>query len=122
MDWGHVIFAAEEGLPGIAALAITLAVFGLSAAPGRTLLACSPSLAALLAFAVSCVVAGVPRIETSSLAGGIPVVGFLTTIALLAPSVIALRSRWVGLLHVLTVLAALYLGFIGLLAISHDAT
>ena len=122
MDWGHVLFAAKQGIPGLLVLASMLPIFALAASAGRRLRASSASLSCLAAFPISCLLAGLPGIETSQVGGVIPLAGLAVTVVLLVPSVLALRWRWFGLLHLLTVAAAAYLWFIGALAISHDAT
>jgi len=122
MDWRHVLFAAEQGIPGLIGLISILPVFALAATPNGKLKASAASLSAFLVFATSCLLAGIPGIESSQPARYFPVAGLVVTVALVAPSVLALRWRWVGVLHLLTVAAAAYLWFVGSLAISHDAT
>ena len=122
MDWRFTFFAAEQGVPGLVLLGISLAAVIFSATPNRTFVACSPGLAALLAFSASVVVAGLPGIEHSTAAEFIPIAGLLVTAALFLPSILALRNRWLGVLHLLTAVASLYLAFIASLAISHDVT
>ncbi len=122
MDWGHTFFAAEEGLLGLLALSVAIPVFGLTGSPGRKLVASSPNLMAIAAFVLSCLLAGAPGIEDSPWVDYFPLGGLLATVALLVPSIRALRHRWLAVLHLLTLAAALYLWFIGSLAISYDAT
>lgn len=122
MDWHHVLFAMEQGTPGLLALAATLPFFALNASPGRKLWASSPSLAALLVFFGSCLLAGVSGIETSQFAELLPMAGFIAALILVLPSTFSLRWRWIGLLHLLTAAAVGYLLFVATLAISHDAT
>lgn len=122
MDLHHVLFAAEQGIPGLIGLTVILPAFVLSSTPNRKLKASAAGLSAFFFFAASCLVAGIPGIESSQLARYFPLAGLVVTVALVAPSVLALRWRWVGVLHLLTVAAAAYLWFAGSLAISHDAT
>ena len=122
MDWRHVVFATEQGTAGLLALAAMLPVFALTASPGRKLLASSSSLAAILVFFGSCLLAGVPGIETSQVAQLVPPAGFAVAIVLVAPSAFALRWRWLGLLHLLTAAAVAFLWFVATLAIGHVAT
>src|SRR5690349_15247457 len=112
MDWPFVLFALEEGTSGLVLLGIALVAAFVAAAPSRKLVACSPGLAACFAFFASSLLAGVPNIEHATVAEYVPIVGLLATIALLVPSILALRNKWLGALHVLTVAAALYLVFI----------
>lgn len=121
MDWDNVLFSAEQGIPGLIALAAIFPAFALAATPNRKLKAPAAGLSAFFFFAASCFVEGIPGIESSQLASYFPLAGLVATLALVAPSVLALRWRWVGVLHLLTVTAAAYLWFVGSLAISHDA-
>lgn len=122
MDWRHVLFAAEQGIPELIGLTVILPAFALAATPNGKLKASAASLSTFFAFTASCLLAGIPDIESSQLARYFPGAGLVVTVALVAPSVLALRWRWVGVLHLLTVAAAAYLWFVGSLAISHDAT
>lgn len=122
MDWHRVLFAAEQGIPGLVGLTVILPALILSATPNLKLKASAAGISSLLFFAASCLVAGIPDIESSQLAGYFPLAGLVVTIVLVGPSVLALRWRWVGVLHLLTVAAAAYLWFVGSLVISHDAT
>lgn len=122
MDWPYVLFVAEQGIPGLIGLAVTLPVFALAATQNRKFKATAANFFALAAFVVTCLLAGIPGIESSWLAGLFQLAGLVVTVVLIVPSVLALRWRWVGALHLLTVAAAVYLCFIGGLAISHDAT
>ena len=122
MDWHFVLFTVRQGLPGAAALAMTLPVFAVCGNPGRRLLASSSTLAAMGAFVASAVVAGIPGVEAATWGAYVPMIGFGVALLLLVPSVRALRLRWFGVLHLVTMVASIYLAFIGSLAISHDAT
>lgn len=122
MDWRHVLFAAEQGLVGLLAIVATLPVLVLASSPGRRALAASSSIAAIFVFFGSCLLAGLPNIEASQVAQLFPLSGFAAALLLVAPSIFALRWRWLGLLHLLTVAAVAYLWFVAMLVISHDAT
>jgi hypothetical protein len=122
MDWPFALFAAKQGVPCLVLLGVSLLAVFLAATPNRKFAACSPGLVTLLAFCASSLLAGIPGIEHSTAAEYVPFVGLLITLALLVPSTLALRNRWLGVLHLLTTAAALYLAFIAGLAISHDAT
>ena len=122
MDWRHVLFAVEQGTIGLLALTVSFPAFALAASPGRRLRASAPSLAATLVFFASCLMAGVSGIEASQIAEFLPLAGFGVAVVLVAPSTLALRWRWLGLLHLLTAAAVAYLWFVATLAISHDAT
>ncbi|RDZ26255.1 hypothetical protein DX914_18470 [Lysobacter silvisoli] len=122
MDWRFVLFVAGQGIPGLLGLLATFPVFVLAASPGRKLRAVSATLAALAVFFAACLLAGLPDVQTSRLAGAFPVVGSLAVLSLLVPSIRALKWRWFGLLHAVTLFASAYLCFIGALGISHDAT
>jgi hypothetical protein len=122
MDWPFTLFAAEQGVLGLVLLGATLLALIFAANPNRKFVACSPGLFALLAFCASIVLAGIPGIEHSTAAEYVPFVGLLITLALFVPSTLALRSRWLGVLHLLTAAATLYLAFVAGMAISHDAT
>jgi hypothetical protein len=122
MDWPFALFAADQGIPGLVLLGVALVAVFLAATPNRRFAACSPGLAALLTFCASSVIAGIPGIEHFTAAEYVPFVGLLVTLALLVPSTLALRNKWLGALHLLTAAAALYLAFIAGLVISHDAT
>ena len=96
-----------------------LALVG-TASQGRRLIACSPSLAALAVFAISCIVAGLPGVEHRPLVEYVPLLGLLLTIVLFVPSTLSLRNRWFGLIHLLTLAGALLSWFVGAMAITHD--
>jgi hypothetical protein len=66
--------------------------------------------------------AGVSGIENSQVAQLLPLGGFAIAVVLVVPSTFALRWRWLGLVHLLTAAATLYLWFVAALGISHDAT
>jgi len=120
MDWHFALFVMEEGIPGVAALALTLPVFALCGKSGCRLLASSSTVAAIGTFAVSALAAGSPGIESSTWGEYLPMIGFGVVLLLLMPSVLVLQRRWHGLLHVVTVAASVYLMFISILAMSHD--
>ena len=122
MDWGHTLFAATEGLAGLLAAAATLPVLAFAGSPGRKIISCSPSIAAIAFFVLCCVLAGLPSAESSRSLSYLPSVGLVVTAVLVVPSSLGLRTRWWAALHIVTLAAALYLWFIGSLAISHDAT
>ena len=122
MDWRQVLFALEEGIPGLVAIVLCIPVFAFCAASDRKLWAVSPLLVSLLVFGVASFLAGIPNIETSPIAGYFPLAGFLVAVGLVAPSVLALRWRWIGILHLITIVAVVYLWFVASLSISHDGT
>lgn len=109
-------------MPGLIGLLAVAPLFALSSAPDRKLWAASAPIAGLVVFAVACLLAGIPNVQSSQLARAFPLVGAVAVLALIAPSTLALRWRWLGLLHLLTLAASAYLWFIASLAISHDAT
>ena len=122
MDWGHTLFAATEGLPGLVASAATLSFSAFAGRPGRKVISCSPSIAAIVVFTLCCVLAGLPAAESSSVLRYFPIVGLVVTAVLVVPSSLALKRRWLAALHIVTLAAAVYLWFVGSLAISLDAT
>ena len=122
MDWRYVQFAAVQGIPALLGLAATLPIFAYAATANRRLRASSASLASACFFVASCLVAGLPGVEASQLVWVLPLAGLVATLALIVPSILALRWRWLGLLHLVTLAAAAYLGFISSLAIGHDGT
>ena len=122
MDWRYVQFAAEQGIPALLGLTASLPIFAYAAKADRRLRASSSSLTCACFFVASCFLAGVPGVEAMRLAGLLPLAGFVATLVLVVPSILALRWRWLGFLHLVTLASAAYLGFVSILAISHDAT
>lgn len=120
MDWRYSLFTAEQGLLGIALLSSALIPLLLAALPGRRVVACSPCLFALVTFAISCFVAGLPGVEHWSLVDYLPLLFLLLTVALFVPSTLALSRRWLGAVHVLSLLGALLSWFVASMAIAHD--
>ena len=118
MDWSfleYLIFLAKEGWLSLLLLAATTPALISAGLPNRKLIAGAPGIVAILVFVLSCYIASLSNTDAS-----IPFAGFLLTALLVIPSVLALRHRWLGLLHIITLLAALYLGVISSLAISGD--
>jgi len=124
VEWSFVdylAFIAEEGWPSLAILGATGALFIAISLPNRQLLAGAPSITAIAVFLLSCYLATLSSSISKNLAY-VPIFGLLFTALLVIPSVLALRNKWFGLLHILTLVSAAYLSFICGLAISHDGT
>lgn len=120
VDWRYSLFTAEQGLLGIAILSAALISLLLAASPGRRVVACSPCLFALVTFAISCLVAGLPSVEHWPLVDYLPLLFLLLTVALFVPSTLALRRRCLGVIHVLSLLGVLLSWFVASMAIAHD--
>jgi hypothetical protein len=120
VDWSfpqYLAFLAEECWPGLLALAVTIPILILGGSPNRKLLAGAPGIIALLAFVLSSYIASLSTTDAV-----VPLAGLVLTALFVIPSVPALRHRWLGLLHILTLLAASYLWLICSLAIGGEAT
>jgi hypothetical protein len=122
MDWSFVLFAIEEGAPGLLVIAATLPVLALAAEPNRKLLASSAGLMGLATFTLASLLAGAQPGQSPALAQAVPLVGSAAALVLLVPSVLALKWRWLGVVHLFTLPALGYLFFIGSLVLSGDAT
>jgi len=122
MDSSFALFAIGEGAPGLLVLAATLPVLALAAKPDRKLLASSASLAGLATFALASLLAGSQPGHPPELAQAVPLVGSAAALVLLVPSALALKRRWLGAMHLLTLVALGYLFLIGSLVLSGDAT
>ncbi|WP_131721644.1 hypothetical protein [Xanthomonas sp. NCPPB 1128] len=120
MDWRYSFFTAEQGLLGIFPLTVALIVLALAASPGRRVIACAPCLFALAGFAACCLAAGLPHVENWTLVDYLPLFSLLLTLALFVPSTWALRRRWLGIVHALSLAGALLSFFVASMAISHD--
>ena len=120
MDWSYAVMAIQQGSPGLIAIIVPLPLLLIASLHGRKLVSCLPGLVAILGFLVNCVVSGFTSQESSKYLDYLPTLWFLITAALIIPSVVALRRRWVGLLHLMTLAGALFLWFVSSMAIAHD--
>ncbi|KMM74949.1 hypothetical protein ACP93_14205 [Xanthomonas sp. NCPPB 1128] len=71
-------------------------------------------------FAACCLAAGLPHVENWTLVDYLPLFSLLLTLALFVPSTWALRRRWLGIVHALSLAGALLSFFVASMAISHD--
>ncbi|WP_279361851.1 hypothetical protein [Xanthomonas sacchari] len=122
MDWRYSLFTVEQGLLGIFPLAVAFVLLALAASPGRRVIASAPCLFALAGFAACCLAAGLPHVENWTLVEYVPLFIPLLTSALFVPSTLALRRRWLGIVHVLSLAGALLSFFVASMALSHDGT
>ena len=119
MYWGVMIDIGEAAWPAAVALSAALLVLLFAALPRRKLVAISPILVSASTFLISSFLSAWPTSRDTLTAGLVLISGVVGTLALIPPSVLQLRNRWFGVIHLLTLAATLYLTFIMLLAYSH---
>jgi hypothetical protein len=120
MDWSYAAMAVQQGASGLVAIVLPIPFLALSSLQGRKIAACSPGIAAVGLFFITCIVSGLITLDSPEYLNYFPSVGLLIAAILFVPSVLALRRRWVGLLHMLTLAGALFVWFVGSMAVAHD--
>ena len=121
MDWSYATSWAIDGLLGIVALLFPIPFLFAASTSGRRLAAASPGLFGTVFFLAFLLVSGTTSPQSPNVLGYLPLLGLLVVVASILPSVRALRLKWAGLLHVLTLTGALYTSFVAALAITHDS-
>jgi hypothetical protein len=116
-DWFKIGFALEQRAPGLLLLMAICLLLLLCAVPGKAMRACLPALVPLVCFFFFAFVGSAVEFETSRFITSLPLIGLVGTIVLLWPSITALRKRWVGVAHLMTVAASSYLWFAAAVAI-----
>ena len=119
MQWGYAAFSIEQALPSLLVLAAPMPLLAPFAQPRRRLLACSPNIAALIGFAISCLAAAAPAKDLGPLEL-LPLVTLALTTILLVPSVLALKRKWWGVLHLATMAGAVFSLFVAGMSLARD--
>jgi hypothetical protein len=120
MDWSYAFSSIGEAWLGLAGLLLPTPVLAAAALRHRRLVAASPGLLGAAFFVALAVVSGATTISGTSLLGYLPLVALLCCVVLVPFSVMALRNKWLGLFHVLTIAGGLFAMFITAMAIAHD--
>ena len=120
MDWRHAAFTAESSAIWLLAIVAVSALAAVLAKPGRRLVAASPAILAAPLVGACSYLSGIPDIQHANWSLLVPNLGFATVALLVVPSTLAQRSKWFGLLHVVTLAACALLWFICGVSISQD--
>lgn len=120
MNWSYALSSIGEAWLGLAGLLLPTPVLAVAASRHRRLVAASPGLLGAVLFIALAVVSGATTISGTSLLGYLPLFALLSCVALVPFSIRALRSKWLGLFHVLTIAGAFFAMFITAMAIAHD--
>src|SRR5688572_28752459 len=107
MDWSYVSFSISEGVIGLWALLAPVPLLMVAATRGRWLTACAPGLVSAASFVTLAVVSGITTHASPAFLGLLPFGGLLLSFRFVLPAIGVLRSKWVGLLHLLTAAGAL---------------
>jgi hypothetical protein len=117
------IYASEAiiaGLPGVAASLMPLFPLAHFARANRRLLACAPGIVSSVVFLFACVASGwTTHGAPTAIVYGYTILMVLA-VALIAPSTLSLRNKWIGLVHLVTIPGMLFCWFVGGMAITHD--
>ena len=119
MDWGYATFAVEQALPSLLVLAVPIPLLVYFAEPRRKLLACSPNLFALIGFVLSCLMAAMP-VDDWHLFEGVPLAVLVVATVMLVPSILVLRRKWLGIVHLATMAGAVFSLFVASMALARD--
>jgi len=120
MDWRYALFILEQATPSLVILALPILAFCYFSAPERRLVACSPNLFALATFGICCALAANERISELDAVAYIPIACLVATVVLLVPSVLALRPKAAGVIHVATLVGAALTFFVCSMGIARD--
>jgi hypothetical protein len=120
MDLGAVS-ALDELILGACLLLIPASLLALGAREGRRLLAAAPGVLSFILFSLA-----FAHLHLASGAASEPIpsvyfIGLAVALLLLVPSVLSLRNRWLGLVHIATVAGILWSFFIGAMLLARDS-
>lgn len=114
------IHGLEELALGAALLLLPVPVLALGAREGRKLLAAAPGVVSFALFVLAFAQLHLARREASDLLQSAYGIGAVVAATLLLPSVLNLRSRWLGLVHLVTLAGVLWSWFIGAMLLARD--
>src|SRR5687768_10539529 len=120
MDWPYTSFTIGQGVLGLLLLLFPVPFLSYSASQQRWLTAGSPGLVGTALFIAFSGMSGTTSHQSPKFIAYLPIAGLLLVVALIPASVRALRNKWIGLLHILTVAGALLTWLVAAMAISHD--
>lgn len=119
MSSSYGVDAFIQGMPGLALLALPILVGFLNGAAGRRLMACLPGIVGIVGFAAACAASPYTSKNSTLVQYSFLALSCLALFAI-APAILALRNRWLGCFHLMTLVGLVFLYFVGGMAISHD--